>query len=738
MTEQPGFFAELKRRNVVRVGVVYLVVAWILAQVADLMLENFEAPGWVIKVILLILIIGFPLAVIFAWAFELTPEGIKKEKDVDRSQSITRQTGRKLDYTIIAVLALALVYFVWESRYSPDSSRPETTVTSQSAVVPEDNGATTANPEVIPAQAAVKEASAKSIAVLPFVNMSDDASNEYFSDGISEEILNALAKVKELKVAGRTSSFAFKGKDQDLRQIGDALGVQNILEGSVRKAGNKVRITAQLIQVEDGFHLWSETYDRQLDDVFAIQDEISTAILEQLKATLIGESAAGIRVERTNSQAYDLYLMAKQRTNDRKENSLQSAIALLDEAITLDPDYAPAYAQRAIATILNADYNYGSIPEKEANAQARLYVDKSLQLNPDLAEGNAALGLYYINVPGQDELAIAPLRKALAANPGMVDASNWLCSALGATGQVEEAFAVFESILARDPFYRPAILGTVTWYNSQGKTDESWALIDRISPFFPDDPMISRLKGSTFDTEGKPAQALPFLISAVEREPSGQNNREELAFALYLTGQYEKVVDMQIPFFNAIVLQLLDRHEEARIIATELASSGKDVSALIQQLVRSGDNAGAVQFFESRWPDFEAFEAEFSPLWSGQFYTYADLAHAYAALGKQEEFRLTMTRFRTVLDRADQLEYAGPFQDLMESLYFTLMGDQKNALARLARAVDSGYLGFPRMSEQWIQLKPLEGDPQFEAIQARMVEHLNAERAQLGLEPMAT
>jgi TolB-like protein len=248
-----SLFAELKRRNVFKVGAAYAVLTWLLAQVTDVFLENFGAPDWVIKTILLLLVIGFPLALFFAWAFEMTPEGIKKEKDVDRSQSITAQTGRKLDFTIIAILLLALGYFALD-KFVLDPARDAAQVQ------------TAKDAEAGPAE--------KSIAVLPFVNMSDDASNEYFSDGISEEILNALAKVKQLKVSGRTSSFAFKGQNQDLRQIGDALGVEHILEGSVRKAGTKIRITAQLIQVDDGFHLWSETYDRELTDVFAIQDEI--------------------------------------------------------------------------------------------------------------------------------------------------------------------------------------------------------------------------------------------------------------------------------------------------------------------------------------------------------------------------------------------------------------------------------------------------------------------------------
>ena len=238
-----SFIAELKRRNVIKVAIAYVIVAWLLLQVADVMLPTFGSPAWVMRAFSFLLILCFPLALLFAWAFELTPDGVKREKDIDPTESIAHATGRKLDFVIIAVLVLAVGFLVVDRYSAPPAS------VSQQVVE-------------------------KSIAVLPFVNMSDDAGNEYFSDGISEEILNSLAKVKDLKVAGRTSSFAFKGRNENLRTIGEALGVSHILEGSVRKAGAQVRITAQLVKADDGYHLWSQAYDRELTDIFAIQDEI--------------------------------------------------------------------------------------------------------------------------------------------------------------------------------------------------------------------------------------------------------------------------------------------------------------------------------------------------------------------------------------------------------------------------------------------------------------------------------
>ena len=392
-----SFFAELKRRNVVKVSIAYVVMAWLVMQVTDIILNNVEAPSWGFYVIVLLLGIGFLFAIFFAWAFELTPEGIKREHEVDRSQSITPQTGKKLNLMITGVMALALAYFAYDKfvlasgRESAAIESAMEVATSQALTENLTSGETAAAP-------------GKTIAVLPFVNMSSDAEQEYFSDGISEEILNALAKVKELQVTGRTSSFAFKGQNKDLRQIGEALGVENILEGSVRKSGNTVRITAQLIRVDNGFHLWSETYDRELDNVFAIQDEIATNILQHLKATLLEGEETTVIAARANPEAYELYLLAKQRMYERTGPTIESAADLLDRAIAIDPDYAPAYAQRGIATLLLSASSgaYGDIPIEQAQAQGKLYLfDHKGQLLKTVSELQRPTGLAYDHSSGR-------------------------------------------------------------------------------------------------------------------------------------------------------------------------------------------------------------------------------------------------------------------------------------------------------------------------------------------------
>jgi TolB-like protein len=311
-----GFFAELKRRNVVRVGIAYVIVGWLLAQIAEFAAETFGAPDWVLKMFVVFFILGLPVVLLFAWAFELTPEGIKLEKNVDRDASITPQTGRKLDFVIIIVMVIALVYLVAD-KFISESLDPEMR-------------------RSIPAE--------KSIAVLPFVNMSDD--KDYFADGLSEELLNLLARIPDLKVAGRTSSFSFKGKNEDLRIIGDALGVSTVLEGSVRRSGEQLRITAQLINVGDGFHIWSGTYDRKMADIFQIQDDVAGAIIDALELHLMPETTVEAERSTQNSEAYALYLESLAMFHGSA--SPLDVIEVLERALELDPQFVKGHEYRAV------------------------------------------------------------------------------------------------------------------------------------------------------------------------------------------------------------------------------------------------------------------------------------------------------------------------------------------------------------------------------------------------------
>ncbi|HNP62316.1 MAG TPA: hypothetical protein PKH39_00195 [Woeseiaceae bacterium] len=328
-----GLLDELKRRNVVRVGIAYVLIAWLIAQVAELALDSFEAPVWVIKTVLLLLTLGLPVALFFAWAFEITPEGLKKEKDVDRSQSVTHDTGRKLNALIIGVLILAVGLLL------ADKFLMQPKVTTEASA---------------PAPVA-KAAETNSIAVLPFVDMSPNKDQEYFTDGLTENLLHALAQIRELKVAGRTSSFAFKGKNTDLRDIGQQLNVGSILEGSVQKAGGKIRITTQLINTEDGYHLWSKTFDRDLEDIFSVQDEIAGAVANALKKSLLGDGS--VAASTNNFEAYNAYLFGLSYYNKTTPEDWDKAIEQFQVALEIDPDMALAWAGLSLAYSQKTGYS---------------------------------------------------------------------------------------------------------------------------------------------------------------------------------------------------------------------------------------------------------------------------------------------------------------------------------------------------------------------------------------------
>ena len=426
-----SFFNELKRRNVVRVSIGYVIVAWLVAQVVELAADSFGAPDWVMKMIITVLALGLPFAAFFAWAFELTPEGIKREKDVDRSQSITSQTGRKLDRTIIVVLVLALGYFVADKFWLSRPGQPDQTA---------------AEAETIAEQAP------ETIAVLPFVDMSQEGDNEYFSDGLTEELLNILAKIQNLQVAGRTSSFAFKGRNEDLREIGEKLGVKTILEGSVRKdpSGERVRITAQLVNVENGFHLWSETYDRDLKDIFAIQDEIAHEVAAALRVTLLGEDEERLAARaRTDLSAYELYLQALEQFNDFSYGSLREAEVLYQQAIERDPGYLPA--QLGLVRTLHELNTTGALSRQEKNRRVRPMLEAILAQDPGNSEARVQMALL---LNSEDDYAGArrELDRALTVDPRNTNALKEMGRFIFDHGQTSTGLEYLREAERIDPY----------------------------------------------------------------------------------------------------------------------------------------------------------------------------------------------------------------------------------------------------------------------------------------------
>lgn len=451
-----SFFKELKRRNVFRVAIGYIITAWLLLQVVDLVLENINTPDWVMQVFMLALAIGFPLAVFFAWAFEMTPDGVKRESEVDRTKTITRNTGRKMDRHIIIAMALALVYFAYDKFSGPDQdSAPPITQTTSAA---EDSALSTDSTPVT-------KTSEKSVAVLPFINMSQDEENEYFSDGISEELLNVLVKVKGLRVPSRTSSFTFKDSGKKLAEIGKELQVDHILEGSVRKSGDRIRVTAQLIEVNTDTHLWSETYTRQLDDIFAVQDEIASAIVKALRITLVGEDQTIIQNRSTtNADAYNKYLLGRHLWNQRSQTSLLASTEPLREAVEIDPGFGQAWAALADAYVLIPEYGAG--PIQEYIPLAHDAIKKALASNPESAR--ALTTSAYIKFMYDYDLtgAHADFESAISIDPGYATAHQWYGELFATEKKLDAALDELRLARQADPLAAviPHVMGWVLMF----------------------------------------------------------------------------------------------------------------------------------------------------------------------------------------------------------------------------------------------------------------------------------
>src|SRR6476661_1933239 len=426
------FFSELKRRNVYKVAAAYAVVGWLLIQVATQVFPFLEIPNWAIRLVIVATAFGFPVALIIAWAFELTPEGVKRTEAADAAGQRSRGGIWIAVIAIAAALSLGLFFL---GRYTAGRAIPRVS------------------------EEAIASNALKSIAVLPLVNTSGDPTNEYFSDGLSEELIAVLAKIPDLRVIGRSSSFLFKGKSDDSKSIGEKLGVAHLIEGSVRKQGDRVRIVAELINATDGHSLWSETYDRELKDIFAVQNEIATAVADQMKVKLLGQSARTEAVGSSeNPEAHNAVLQSDFYFQQQTADSVRKSISFLQEAVRLDPNYALAYAKLSQAWRQYAA-SFAVDDASQGYDEARQAADKAVSLAPDLPEVRMTVGLLAMN-PGLDfPAAEKEFRQVLQSSPNNAAAKNGLTLSLLAQGRFTEAEEACRQALLLDP------LLTNLWFN---------------------------------------------------------------------------------------------------------------------------------------------------------------------------------------------------------------------------------------------------------------------------------
>ena len=581
------FLKEIQRRNVSKVALVYVIAGWLTMQVVDVMFPALKLPEWLTSAVAAFLIIGFPFALILAWAFEMTPEGIKREKDVDRDESITPKTGQKLNHAALIVLAIAVGFLLFDKFVL----QPEPATHDE------------------PVAAALDEK--PSIAVLPFVNMSGDADNEYFSDGLSEELLNLLARIPQLHVAGRTSSFKFKDTNEDLRIIGDALNVRHVLEGSVRKSGARLRITAQLIDTDNGYHLWSDTYDRDLTDIFAIQDEIAGHVVEALKAHLLGAEVAVANQGTTNVDAYNEYLRGSYFLEHTSAENLEKATEAFEEAIRLDPGFARAYAALAIVQQqVFGGWAASSGGEFIENHEImRGNVEKAVELAPDNPDALIAETMFALtanwDLPGA--LRISARAFELAPNDSVV--LGWHSSNLLFTREYDEAARLALRAIDGDPLAPSNFRNLGDIYMAAGRCDEAIDAYQQALNMSPDSGRfygrIARCRLFQGDLEGAKAfnakEPVDWVRETNELIIMGRENPSDewrAAIAAY---------EERYGFGNSYQM-------------AEIYADAGDMDKTLEWLghaTRVRDPGGpwalVMPFFEEAWKDprFEAYRAEF-------------------------------------------------------------------------------------------------------------------------------
>jgi adenylate cyclase len=522
-----NFFAELKRRNVYKVAVAYAVVSWLLVQVATQVFLFLEIPNWVVRLVIAIVVIGFPIALVIAWAFEATPEGIKRTEDVD----LTVQRGSKKHvwiYVVVIAAAISVALF-FLGRYTAGNKT---------------------------AAAAPNESPAKSIAVLPFVNMSADKNDEYLSDGVSEELITALSKITGLQVKARTSSFAFKGKNEDIQKIGELLHVSHLLEGSVARAGNKLRITAQLIQTSDGNHLWSDTYDREMQDIFAVRSEVAQQVAATLKVRLLGEEKKRLDQKPTeNLEAYNLYRQGRYYADKLSEEGMKKGLGFFGQAIEKDPRFALVYAAVAETYVLFADV---FIAPREAFSKAKDAALKAIKLDDSLAEAHASLGFVHYHYDWDWAAAEKEFKRAISLNPQSAQSYTLYTHYLAGMGRFDEANNQGRRALELDP-----LSVSTHWFLGwgaifAGRGDEAISQFSKAAELDPNNPWVRSFLRRAYLFNGMPQRGIKEMETAERLNPNDSYVLGYLGYGYAVTGRRADALK---------ILQRLDEMEKRRYVS---------------------------------------------------------------------------------------------------------------------------------------------------------------------------
>jgi TolB-like protein len=662
------FLTELKRRNVYKVAIAYAVIAWLLMQIASQIFPFFEIPNWAVRLVVLLLILGFPIALILAWAFELTPEGIKRTENVDLSKSIRRKTGRKLDFLIIAVLLLVIAALLFQRLH----------------------------PKVSPAISSSPE---KSIAVLPFENLSEDKANAYFAEGIQEEILTRLAKIADLKVISRTSTQRYQSKPGNLSEIAKQLGVANILEGSVQKAGDTVRVSVNLIQAASDSHLWADTYDRKLTDILVVESEIAKTIAEQLQAKLSSHEEQALTVKPTNNpEAYDAYLRGMAFYG--RDNF--EAAGFYERAVQLDPNFALAWARlsQADATLyfLRADT---TASRRDA---AKSALEKAQKLQTKSPETLLASGYYQYLVLRDYGLAKSTFTLVGKMLPGSSEAPKALGLIARREGNWDESIAYLEQALALDPRNVELLIPAANTYTWLRQFPAALKLYDRALDITPNDPDVIAAKASIYQAEGNLQETAKLLSQVNVEAPSG------LAFRI-------KIIQLRLERNHSESIRLLQARQAQFHFASEIDKAGNQLMLAWTQRL-AGDTAGAkVTAEQARNTLAQRAKSEPDNADLAEFLSLAD-----AVLGQKNSAMTEIQRAIMLLPSAkDRVE--GPnFEEGLALIQMTF-GENSRAISSLTQLLQTPYVSLIygtsvtaallRIDPIW---DPLRADPAFQKL----------------------
>jgi len=712
---------ELKRRNVFRVAIAYVVLAWLMAQVAELLLQTFGAPDWVLKSLLAFFLIGFPFAVFFAWAFELTPEGIKKEKDVDRSQSITAHTGRKLDYAIITILALALGYFAWDKF----GNRPAQQAGTAPAAKVETEGQPAS--QGLPTD--------KSIAVLPFENRSRQEDDEYFTAGIHDDLLTQLAQIASLRVISRTSVEQFKGTTLSVREIAQKLNVATVLEGGVQRAGNQVRINLQLIDAATDTHMWAQTYDRELStsNIFAIQSEIAAAVTDALRATLSPQEKDRIATVPTeNMAALEEYFKGRAELDQRTRPAVESARMRLEHARTLDPEFALALAGEAEAIMLLADdpTSYGDIPVAEVVRLARPLAERALKLAPRDPQVLAVNGLL-ARTDFDDTKALDFYQQSLDVNPSSGEVLNWKRLSLFGLGRYKEALALSTRMVEVDPMSMVALYNSIYDQATMSGGDMAGleSMLQRLSGLNVSYGFYGR--GVVEELKGNMAPAASYYIQSLQADPGRSSTRQSLGRLLFQLGleQEGRAVAPDTGVDASIWLgQWDDAVRLARSNLIEKPADPATIGKLMTALMLAGDEDAAFVQAQALWARFGG--NPFALLAIGEIY---GLVENMAWVAHQTEHPLEAQWYRdaeaTIVQTLKQSGQKDAYGSLIEARLAALDGRDSDAVAALSRAIDRGARW--QLIDELPEFAALKGNPAFQVQISRMRDLVDQERREI-------